>query len=91
MVYLVTYDLHGEGNGYAELSRAIMAASEGGHYRVCESSWLVRSRCQSAEELYDKIKKNFDHGDKCLVIEVNDNWHGRLWREGISKIGQFFC
>lgn len=90
MVYLITYDLHGEGNGYAELSRAISIAADGLHCRVCESSWLIQSRCKSAEDVYDKIKKNFDHGDKCLIIEVTDNWDGWLRREDVSKIHQFF-
>lgn len=87
MVYLITYDLSGEdGNGYADLSRAIMIAADGSHIRVCESSWLIQSNCQSAEEVYDKIEKNFDRGDECLVVEVTDNWYSRLNRETLRAV-----
>ena len=90
MFYLVTYDLNGENKGYSRLARAIVNASDGEHCWVCESSWLIRSRYQSAKEVYNKIKSCLDSDDECLVIGVTDNMKGSLPKNKWDKIQKIF-
>ena len=78
MVYIVTYDLNNPGQNYENVIQAIKDASTGACCSYWKSSFLIKSNYQTATEVFDIIKPNFDKNDSCLVIEVKNNVQGWL-------------
>lgn len=77
MVYLVTYDLNKAGKDYAGVYQAIKDASLSWCH-FWDSSWLITSALETADEVFSKIEPHLDSDDRCLVIEVKNNKQGWL-------------
>lgn len=87
MVYLITYDLNSPGQKYDDVIEAIKSTSTNWcHY--WDSSYLIKSNCQTAEEVFDKIKPHLDKNDRVLVIEVKNNKQGWLTEEQWNYINK---
>ena len=78
MVYFITYDLNNTGKDYAGVFQAIKDASDGVWCHYWDSSWLIRSKYESADSVFEKIKPHLDSDDRCIVIEVKNNKQGWL-------------
>lgn len=78
MVYFITYDLNKDGKDYEGVFQAIKDASDGVWCHYWDSSWLIRSKYESADSVFEKIKPHLDSDDRCIVIEVKDNKQGWL-------------
>lgn len=78
MVYFITYDLNKAGKNYDGVYKAIKSAGDLAWCHFWESSWLIRSSLQSANDVFAKIKPHLDSDDTCFVVEVKNNRQGWL-------------
>ena len=78
MVYVVSYDLLKAGQDYKGLFDELQASSSWWHY--LESTWLI-STSQSANELYDRLRRHLGQGDSILVIQAGTDMEGWLPKE----------
>ena len=78
MVYLISYDLIGENKDYETVEQAIHAASKGECVRCLRSTWLIRSKIESVNEMTELLESFMDSDDQFLVVEVTKELHGRL-------------
>lgn len=86
--YFITYDLNKAGQDYENVIQAIKSASDGAWCTYWESSYLIRSNYQSAQEVSDKITKYLDSNDSLLVIEVINNTQGWLPKDAWKYINE---
>jgi hypothetical protein len=75
MVYLVSYDLRKPGQDYKGLFAELEASSSWWHYLA--STWLIATS-ESANELYNRLQKNLDRGDRLLIIQAGTDMQGWL-------------
>jgi hypothetical protein len=78
MIYFVTYDLNNPGQNYENVIQAIKDASTGVWCSYWKSSFLIKSNYTSADSVQAKITPYLDTDDKCIVIEVKNNYQGWL-------------
>lgn len=67
-VYLITYDLNDSGKNYTELFDAIKAYKDWQH--PLESTWFIASG-QTANEIYENLRKVIDDNDNLFVVEIS--------------------
>ena len=75
-VYMITYDLNKEGQNYDKVIGAIKDCAIS-CYSGWKSSYLIKSS-MTAKQIRDNIAQYLDGNDALLVIEVKDNYNGRL-------------
>lgn len=75
-VYMITYDLNKQGQNYDKVIGAIKDCSIE-CYSGWESSYLIKSS-MTAKQIRDNIAQYLDGNDALLVIEVKNNYNGRL-------------
>lgn len=80
MVYLISYDLHQEGQDYKSLFDTIKSCSTGTWWHYLESTWIIKSN-STVNQISEKIKNVSDDNDNFLVIEVINNKQGWLPQE----------
>lgn len=85
MVYMITYDLNGEGKDYEGVQQAIKDASDGTWCHICKSSWLIRSE-KRANAIFESIQPFLDSDDRCFVVEAKNNKQGWLAEEAWKYI-----
>ena len=78
MVYVVSYDLRKPGQDYKGLFDELEASSSWWHY--LESTWLIAT-LESANELYNHLRKHLDGGDRLLIIQAGTDMQGWLPKE----------
>ena len=88
MVYFITYDLNKSDKDYEGVFQAIKDASNGVWCHYWDSSWLIKSYLESANEVFDLIRPHLDSNDRCFVIEVKENKQGWLLQEQWDYINQ---
>ena len=73
--YIVTYDLHKEGQNYDCLIEKLK--SYGTHWHMQRSVWIVATN-QTAVQIRDKLKPCLDSNDKLFVGRLSGEaaWHG---------------
>lgn len=86
MVYCITYDLNGPDKDYNGVAKAIEKAGDQGYCHFGKSAWLIKSRLQSAQDVYLMIEPYLDSDDTCLVIESKLNYAGLFEYYDIEKI-----
>lgn len=91
MVYFITYDLNKSGKDYDGLYQAIKDSSVYWcHY--WDSSWLIKSNLETADDVFKKLNPHLDNDDRCLVVEVKNNKQGWLTQEQWDTINtNIFC
>ena len=82
--YMITYDLNAEGQNYEKVIETIKGCSVT-WYSAWKSSYLIKSN-MTAKQIRDNIAQYLDGNDTLLVIEVNDNYNGRLKETDWDKI-----
>jgi hypothetical protein len=75
MVHCISYDLSKPTRNYNELYEVIKGL--GGYLHFLESAWLVSSNL-NASQIWQKIKLNLDKDDNILIIDVGNDYNGRL-------------
>lgn len=75
-VYLITYDLNAKGQNYEKVIETIKNCSVA-WYSAWKSSYLVKSS-MTVKQINDAITQYLDGNDTLFVIEVKDNYNGRL-------------
>lgn len=78
MVYMITYDLNSPGQNYKKVKQAIIDASTGVWITCSESSYLIQSYFQTADEIFSIIDPALDKNDNIFIVEVKDNKQGYL-------------
>lgn len=86
--YLITYDLNAQGQNYERVIKAIKECSVS-WYSAWKSSYLIKSN-MTTKQINDCISQNLDGNDTLFVIEVNDNYNGRLIETDWDKVKQIF-
>lgn len=81
MVYMITYDLNKAGKDYSGVYEAIKSASTGVWCHYWDSTWLIKSNYQSANDVFSGIEPHLDSNDRCFVVEVKNNKQGWLTQE----------
>ena len=81
MVYFITYDLNNPGQNYENVIQAIKEASTGIWCSYWKSAFLIKSNLSSANEVMKKINPYLDKDDRCLAVEVCQNYQGWLEKE----------
>ncbi len=76
--YMITYDLNKQGKDYQNVIAAIKDASDGCWCHYWESSFLIRSNYQSADDVADKITPYLDSNDRLIIVEAINNKQGWL-------------
>jgi CRISPR/Cas system-associated endoribonuclease Cas2 len=73
--YMVSYDLHKQGQNYDCLHKKLKAY--GTHWHFQQSVWLVETT-QSAAQIRDSLVECLDHNDKLLVAKLDGEaaWYG---------------
>lgn len=74
--YMVTYDLNAQGQNYENVIETIKSCSIT-WYSAWKSSYLIKSN-MTAKQINDAITQHLDGNDTLFVVEVNDNYNGRL-------------
>lgn len=74
--YLITYDLNAQGQNYEKVIETIKNCSVA-WYSAWKSSYLIKSS-MTVKQINDIIAQYLDGNDTLLVIEVDDNYNGRL-------------
>ena len=82
--YMITYDLNAQGQNYEKVIETIKSCSTE-WYSAWKSSYLIKSS-MTAKQINDAITQHLDGNDTLLVIEVNDNYNGRLKETDWDKI-----
>lgn len=90
MVYCITYDLNKSGKDYKGVIQAIKDAGDQGCCSFGKSAWLIKSSIKSAQAIHSMIEPHIDSDDTCLVIEVTNNYQGRLEDKHIKQIHNMF-
>ena len=85
MVYVVSYDLRKPGQDYKGLFDELQASPGWWHY--LESTWLIATS-ESANELYDRLRKHLDRDDSILVIQAGGDRQGWLPKKAWEWIDQ---
>lgn len=88
MVYMVTYDLNNSGKNYDGVIEAIKSASNGVWCTYWKSAFLIQSDLASANDVFAKIKPALDRDDRCIVIQVVNNYQGWLQDDQWKYINQ---
>ena len=70
MVYMITYDLNSPGQNYKKVKQAIIDASTGAWITCSESSYLIQSYFQTADEIFSIIDPALDKNDNIFIVEV---------------------
>jgi len=81
MVYLISCDLNKIGKDYSDVYEAIMTASTGAWCHFFDSTWLIKSKYKSAHSVFSCIQPHLDSGDRCIVVELENNKQGWLDKE----------
>jgi len=74
-VFVVSYDLNKAGQDYKGLYEELKRSTNWWHY--LDSTWLIYTS-ESANGLFQRIKKHIDNNDSVFIVEVNNNYSGRL-------------
>ena len=74
--YMITYDLNKQGKDYENVIAAIKDVSDGFWCHYWESSFLISSYYQYADDVANKIIPYLDSNDRLIVIEVINNKQG---------------
>ena len=75
-VYLITYDLNAQGQNYEKVIETIKNCSVA-WYSAWKSSYLIKSS-MTAKQINDSVTQHLYGNDTLFVIEVKDNYNGRL-------------
>lgn len=86
--YLITYDLNAQGQNYESVIKTIKECSVT-WYSAWRSSYLIKSNMTS-KQINDRISQYLDGNDTLLVIEVADNYNGRLIETDWDNVKQIF-
>ena len=89
-VYMITYDLNKPGQNYDKLYEAIQAASSYNtwmHY--LDSTWFIQSTL-STKQVFEKLEPHIDKNDNLLVMEVKNNYYGRLPKDAWDYLAKMF-
>lgn len=81
MVYIISYDLNKSEKNYSGVSEAIKSASNGVWCHFLDSTWVIKSNYLSANDIFDLIKPNLDSDDRCIVVELKNNYQGWFTKE----------
>lgn len=71
--FIISYDLSKPETSQEYLSLINMIKSVSNWAKPLESLWLIKSDLQ-ALQIAERIKSVIDPNDKCLVIEVKEDW-----------------
>ena len=85
----ISYDLNSPGQDYEAIFDEIK--SLGSWAKVQKSFWYVKSHL-TAQEAFDKIRKNIDQNDSLIVVDTNNNsakWYGLLDEVGSHMKNQW--
>lgn len=86
-VYSVSYDLNKPGQDYSGLLTELRASP--GYLYFLKSGWLIGTN-ESPNQVWDRLAKHIDKGDKLLIIQsVNYKW-GWLTEEQWEWIDKLF-
>ena len=85
MVYVVSYDLRKPGQDYKGLFDELQTSPGWWHY--LESTWLIATS-ESANELYNHLRKYLDRDDSILVIQAGIDRQGWLPKKAWEWIDQ---
>lgn len=90
MVYLITYDLNGDGKNYAGLTDAIKTLTTlANRVKVCESVWIVKT-VKTPERIYKVLEDYLDNDDCLLITGITDNMDGQMSERIADKIESLF-
>ena len=72
--YFVTYDLNSPNQNYEGVRDAIFRVADGGCISFWQSSYLIKSSLETADEVLKFISESLDANDKVIVFEVGINF-----------------
>lgn len=73
-IFNVTYDLNKNGQNYSGLYKELESTD---HLHFLDSNWLINTS-ETAEGLYNRLKKHLDNNDNIIVIKVTKPYYGWL-------------
>lgn len=83
--YIIAYDLHEPGKNYQAVKKQIESLQD--QFRILESTWLVKTKLDSAEIL-KRLSTALDGNDRVFVAKIDlascDGWlplNARVWLE----------
>ncbi|WP_028589426.1 hypothetical protein [Paenibacillus massiliensis] len=79
-IYVVTYDLHGNGKDYSGLIKELESFRV--YLHVLESSWLVQA--VSAQSIFDAIRPHLDSNAEVLIIKTDKDYLAYLDEESLK-------
>lgn len=89
-VYMITYDLNKPGQNYDKLYEAIKkCASNDVWMHYLDSTWFIKTNL-STKQVFEKLEPNIDRNDSLLVMEVKDNYYGRLPKDAWDYLAKMF-
>jgi len=74
-VYNVSYDLNKAGKDYKGLHDELKSTS--GYFHLLDSTWLLHTS-ESANQIWERLKKHVDSDDRILVAQITSNKQGWL-------------
>lgn len=77
-VYCVSYDLNKPGQNYTPLYEELKKSLNWWHY--LDSTWLIYTN-ETADQLWQRLRKHTDDSDNVLIIRVCDDKAGWLKKE----------
>lgn len=86
-VYSVSYDLNKPGQDYSGLLNELRASP--GYLHFLKSGWLIGTK-ESPNQVWDRLAKHIDKGDKLLIIQVVNYKWGWLTKEQWEWIDNLF-
>lgn len=82
--YMITYDLNAQGQNYEKVIETIKSCSAV-WYSAWKSSYLIKSN-MTAKQINDAITQHLDGNDTLFVVEITENYNGRLQETDWNKI-----
>jgi hypothetical protein len=86
-VYSVNYDLNRPGQDYSGLLDELRSSP--GYLHLLKSGWLVGTH-ETPNQLWDRLGRHLDKGDRLLIIQVVNYKWGWLTEEQWQWIEQLF-
>jgi hypothetical protein len=86
-VYSVNYDLNKPGQDYSGLLGELRASP--GYLHLLKSGWIIGTH-ETPDQVWERLAKHIDKGDRFLIIQVVNYRQGWLTKEQWQWIDKLF-
>ena len=74
-IYFVTYDLNAPNQNYEAVRDALFRVADDSCISFWQSSYLIKSSCESAGKVMEMLQEEIDADDKVIIFEVTANFN----------------